>query len=327
LRFEICDFRFEICDFRFEICDFRCEIVGGVPLLFSRKDRPMGRDAICEFPRSQSVTAGDLRFLETQHEGMAGNLKQALSELLRSPVEATLAGVEQCGYGKFVHNLADLSCFNVLKAAPLGDCLMLDVELAILYPMLDRMLGGGHEDEPSPRRALSDIELPLAARIVRVILEQLRQAWQGVVPLKCEVLQVESQPRRLRALPSEESVAIVGFVLTIGGRQGMIRLCVPCRAVRQLADRLVCSRTATDGDLANAVDHSLTEAVVTLASSAIAAGDLRELRVGDVIATETGADREAVVSVGGEPKFRGKPGTCDGCKAVVLTEAIGDSNS
>jgi flagellar motor switch protein FliM len=287
----------------------------------------MGRDAVCEFPRSQSVTAGDLRLLETQHEGMAGPLGTALSELLRSPVEARFAGVEQFGYGKFVHGLASPSYFNVLRVEPLSDCLMLDVELAILYPMLDRMLGGGHEDEPPPRRALSDIELPLAARVARAFLERLRLVWQEVVPLKFEVLQVESQPRRLRALPSEETVVIVGFALTIGGQQGMMRLCVPCRAVRQLADKLTGVRTVIDADIADEVDGSLTEAVVTLASTSLAAGDLRGLHVGDVIATETDADGAAIVSIGGAPKFRGKPGACDGCKAVVLSEVIGDSAS
>jgi len=280
----------------------------------------MGREATCGFPRSQSVTAKDFHLLQRQHEGMAGVLGTVLSEVLRSPVEASLAGVEQFAYGKFVHGLSSPSYFSVLKAEPLSDCLLLDVELAILYPMLDRMLGGGHEHEPPPRRALSDVELPLAARIVRVFLESLRQAWQSALPMRFEVLQVESQPRRLRALPSEETVAIVAFALTIGDQHGMMRLCVPCRAIRQIGDKLVDSRTQED-------DNSLAEVVVALATSSIAAGDLRNLRVGDIIATETDADSAAIASIDGEPKFRVKPGAYDGRKAVVLSEGIGDSAS
>jgi flagellar motor switch protein FliM len=278
----------------------------------------MGQDAICDFPRSDTVTARDVRLLQTQHEGMASLLVTAFSELLRSPVEATFAGVEQFDYGTFVHGLASPSHFSILKAEPLGDCLMLDIELAILYPMLDRMLGGGHEDEPPPRRALSDVELPLAVRVTRVFLEQLRLAWLQVLPLKFETLQIESEPRLLRALPSEETVTIVGFTLTVGGRQGTIRLCIPCRAVRQLVDKLA------DGSAEDA-DASLAEVVVTLATSSMTVGDLRGLRVGDIIATETDADGAATVSIGGRPKFRAKPCACDGRKAVVLSEDVGDS--
>ena len=69
------------------------------------------------------------------------------------------------------------------------------------------------------------------------------------------------------------------------------------------------------------------EVVVTLATSSIAAGDLRSLRVGDIIVTETDADHAATVSIDGEPKFRAKPGACDGRKAVVLSEGINGSAS
>lgn len=280
----------------------------------------MGQEAICDFPRSDTVTARDLRLLQSQHNNMASAVAAAFSELLRSPVGATFAGVEQFAYGKFVHGLACPSHFSVLKAEPLGDCLMLDIELAILYPMLDRMLGGGHEDEPPPRRALSDVEVPLAARIVRVFLDQLRLAWREILPLKFETLQIDSEPRLLRTLPSEETVAIVGFTLTVGGRQGMIRLCIPCRAVRQLADAL-----ANGG--AEDVDSPLAKIVVTLATSSITVGELRVLQVGDIIATEAAADNAAVVSVDGHPRFRGKPGACDGRKAIVFAEEIGDAVS
>jgi flagellar motor switch protein FliM len=275
----------------------------------------MGQEAICDFPTSDTVTARDLRLLQTQHNNMASVLAAAFSELLRSPVDATFAGVEQFAYGKFVHGLASPSHFSVLKAEPLGDCLMLDIELAILYPMLDRMLGGGHEDEPPPRRALSDVEVPLAARVTRVFLEQLRQTWHEVLPLKFETLQIDSEPRLLRTLPSEETVAIVGFTLTVGGRQGMIRLCIPCRAVRQLADAL--------GDsAAEDVDGSLAKIVVTLATSSITVGELRDLQVGDIIATEAAASSTAVVSIDGRPKFHGKSAACNGRKAVILSEIV-----
>ena len=61
---------------------------------------------------------------------------------------------------------------------------------------------------------------------------------------------------------------------------------------------------------------------VTLAETQIAAGELADLRVGDIIATETAADSPAIVSIEGAAKFRAKPGTYQGRKAVRLTEAM-----
>ncbi len=193
---------------------------------------------------------------------------------------------------------------------------MLDIEPAILYPMIDRLLGG-RGDEPPPGRPLSDIELPLAARIVRLFLGQLQAAWKGVLDLKFEILQVESNPRLLRVLPSDEMVVVVGFQLTIGDLQGMMRLCLPCRAMQRIGES---HRQAPS----NCNGEALVEVAVTLATTPIATHELESLRVGDIIATETAVGSPAVVSIAGQPKFRGEPGVCQGRKAVRLTEAIED---
>ena len=67
----------------------------------------------------------------------------------------SLAGVDQRTYGEFVDNLDTPACFHVLRAGPLDERLLLDIEPSILYPLIDRMLGGGREDEPPLGRPLT----------------------------------------------------------------------------------------------------------------------------------------------------------------------------
>jgi flagellar motor switch protein FliM len=257
---------------------------------------------------------GHLRRLRNLHERLAGDFAAALCDLLRAPVDVHLTGVDQLGYGQFLAALPTPSCFSLLRADPLEDRLMLDIEPAILYPMIDRLLGG-RGDEPPPARPLSDIELPLALRVVRLFLEHLRRAWKSTWDLKFEVLQVERNPRLLRVLPADEPVVLVGFQLTVGDLQGMLRLCLPCRAIQRLGER------QTEMPAEREVG-SLVELAVTLATTPIAQSDLEGLRLGDIIATETAVGTPAVVSIAGEPKFRGQPGVCQGHNAVRLTESI-----
>jgi flagellar motor switch protein FliM len=287
----------------------------------------MSREAMGEALRSDALACGELRSLQALHEGLPRAFGGALSTILRNPVEVRLAGVDQLSYGKFIHGLQDPSHFSVLKAEPLGDRLMLDVELAILYPIIDRLLGG-RADDPPPRRAPSDIELPLAGRIVRVFLTNLREVWQGVLPLRFEVLQVGSHPRLLRVLPSDETAVLLSFAIVIGNQQGMMRLCLPCRAIRRIADRLADrgrmeSPVATDHEEGStdcgASDGPGAEVAVTLATTSITASELSGLRIGDIIVTETTPDSPAVVLIDGTPRFRGKPGASQGRKAVALS--------
>jgi flagellar motor switch protein FliM len=296
----------------------------------------MGRESLQDIPRSDALNAGQLQSLRTLHESTPHAFGAALATLLRNPVEIRLAGVDQLTYGQFVHGLDDPSYFSVLKADPLHDRVLLDVDLTILYPMLDRMLGGGHADEPAPHRPPSDIERPLAARIVRLFLEHLQQAWQSALPLRFELLQAESHPRLLRVLPSDETVALLTFAVTIGNRQGFMRLCFPCRALRQIGDKSgnlvgpLQSSSAAEGaetPADNAAGTPGVELVVTIATTTIAASDLQSLQVGDIILTETAADSPATVSIDGQLDFHGQPGVCDGRKAVVLSDASPDAGS
>jgi flagellar motor switch protein FliM len=287
----------------------------------------MGRGLTPDVSQPDALSTGELRLLQTLHEGLPRTLGAALSTMLRNLVDVRLAGIDQLTYGKFVHGLEDPSYFNVLKAEPLGDRVMLDIELAILYPILDCLLGG-RADGPPPRRPPSDIELPLAGRIVRVVLKELQDTWRSAVPLRFEALQVGSHPRLLRVLPADETVVLVSFAMTIGKRQGMMRLCLPSRAIRQIANRLAGGNRPDPSSSSEPGEASAeragggnrsAEVVVMLAATSIAAGELGGLRVGDIILSETAADSPAVVSIDGVPKFRGKPGASQGRKAVALS--------
>ncbi len=266
---------------------------------------------------------------------LTGDLAAALSALLRTRTEVSLAGVDRLSYGKFVAGLETPTFFNLLKAEPPGDCLMLSIEPSVLYLMIDRVLGGGRDDEPPPCRPLSDIELPLAARIVRLFLEHLSRAW-SVAGLELAVVQVESNPRLLRTLPADEPVTLVRYRLALGHSQGMIRLCLPCRLLERLAadHRSAAVPAAAErcgGEppaasvaevAATAGSASSVELSVTLAATAITADELGSLRLGDIVATETEADSPAVVSVAGKPSFLGRPGVCQGRMAVRISGPV-----
>jgi flagellar motor switch protein FliM len=114
-------------------------------------------------------------------------------------------------------------------------------------------------------------------------------------------------------------VMVAGFELGIGDLRGMMRLCLPHRAIERMDEQgSPENRSPADrppADLLAAVE-------VTLAETPIAGSDLTGLRVGDIISTETEAGSPAIVSIAGVAKFRAKPGVYQGHKAAVLVEEI-----
>src|SRR3970282_986024 len=120
--------------------------VAGVPGRSGPKVAPY------DFKRPERVGKEQMRALQTMHEGFGRNFGAALSALLRSIVEVKLTSVDQLTYSEFVFSLENPTCFNLINAAPLEGQLILDINLSLLYPIIDRLLGGGSDSRSEERR-------------------------------------------------------------------------------------------------------------------------------------------------------------------------------
>ncbi len=294
--------------------------------------KPRDKITPYDFKRPERVGKEQMRALQTLHEGFGRNFGAALSALLRSIVEVKLTSVDQLTYSEFVFSLENPTCFNLLKAEPLEGNLILDINPSILYPIIDRLLGGGREAGPLARRPLTEIELRLVSRITGLFLKELRHAWENVLDLALEVVQVESNPQLVQIVPPNEVVVLISFELTIGELRGMMNLCIPYNSIERISAKLSANswiaygkRQATPESMAQigrAVCTSEVEVRVRLAQTRISTGELIGLRVGDIITTEKDIHRPLVVSVEGIAKFHAKAGCVKGHKAVLITDTI-----
>lgn len=285
-----------------------------------------------DFKRPERVGKEQMRALQTLHEGFGRNFGAALSGLLRRIVEVKLTSVDQLTYSEFVFSLENPTCFNVLRADPLEGSLILDINPSILYPILDRLLGGGKEPTPPARRPLTEIELRIVSRITRLFLDELKHAWSNVVDLVPSVERVESNPQLVQIVPPNEVVILISFELTVGDLRGMMNLCIPFNSIERVSGKLTSnswlsySRAASSPDSKERVKRQLgaarVELVATLAETRITTADLLNLRVGDVITTDKDQRRPLEVAVAGRPKFAASAGTFKGQLAVRIEEPL-----
>ncbi len=294
----------------------------------------IGREKVTpyDFKRPERVGKEQMRALQTLHEGFGRNFGAALSALLRSIVEVKLTSVDQLTYSEFVFSLENPSCFNLLKADPLEGNLILDINPSILYPIIDRLLGGGREMGALARRPLTEIELRLVSRITGLFLEELRHAWENVMDLKLAVLQVESNPQLVQIVPPNEVVVVISFELTIGDLRGMMNLCIPYNSIERIGGKLSANNWVTYGrknasketiqQISETICSSPVGVQVRLAQTRIGTGELMRLRVGDIITTQKDVHQPVIVSVEGVPKFRAKLGAYKGHKAIMIQNSI-----
>jgi flagellar motor switch protein FliM len=294
--------------------------------------RPREKVTPYDFKRPERVGKEQMRALQTLHEGFGRNFGAALSGLLRSIVEVKLTSVDQLTYSEFVFSLENPTCFNLLRAEPLEGNLILDINPSILYPIIDRLLGGGKDSGPLARRPLTEIELRLVSRITSLFLDEMRRAWANVIDLDLSVERVESNPQLVQIVPPNEVVVLISFELTLQDVRGMVNLCIPFNSIERIGNKLSANnwlaysrRGATPESIEHigrALKGAMVEVVVELAESRINTGDLLGLRVGDIVTTEKDIREPLDVVVQGVTKYRAKAGAFKGRKAIQIEQTV-----
>lgn len=294
--------------------------------------RTQEKIAVYDFKRPERVGKEQMRALQTMHEGFGRNFGAALSALLRTIVEVKLTSVDQLTYSEFVFSLENPTCFNLISAKPLEGQLILDINPSILFPIIDRLLGGSTSGEAPARRPLTEIELRLVSRITGLFLEEMGRSWENVLELELAVDRVESNPQLVQIIPANEVVILVSFELTVGETRGMVNLCIPFNSIERIGHKLTSnswvsySKRPPTSESIQMVTQQIAvapvEMVVELAQTSIATVDLINLRVGDIIASEKDIEEPLVVSVEGRPKFHARPGHFKGRKAIEVMATL-----
>jgi len=191
-----------------------------------------------DFKRPERVSKDQMRALEAIHEGFARNFGASLSGFLRTIVEVRVTTTEQLTYSEFIYSLPNPTCFNLLAAPPLDGQMCLEISPLIIYPIIDRLLGGSNAEMFIPQRPLTSIEQRLISRIIDRALDNLTEVWSALVEVKFRLNETESNPHLVQIVAPNEVVVVVGFELKMGARAGTISLCIPFNVIEPVMDRL-----------------------------------------------------------------------------------------
>ena len=288
-----------------------------------------------DFKTPDRVGKEQMKTLQTMHEGFGRKFAAGLSALLRAIVDVKLTSVDQLAYSEFTFGLDNPTCLNLLRAEPLEGNLILDVSPSILYPMIDRLLGGGREPAMTARRPLTEIEQRLVLRVTKMFLQELKRAWENVIDLEFEVIQTESNPQLIQVVPPNEVVIVLCFEVVLIEVRGTITLCIPYNSFERIQNKLTSGNWTgysskkqatpqTIKQISKDVRNMKTEVKVKLAEATMKVHEFINLRVGDIICTQKNASSPLLVSVAGIPKYWASPGKHKGYIAVEIENDIED---
>lgn len=267
-----------------------------------------------DFRRPDRIAKSQLRAIHQLHETFVHNLVSSLSAYLRTYLLVNLVSVEQLSCEEFLNGLPSPTCMLSLGLRPYDGYGLLELSPALVFPILEVLLGGDGKTSTLLRREITEIEQKLLDSLFRIILNDLKQAWQAVAPIEFTIHTVETEPQFLRVLAPTEAVVAVGIEIRIGDNVGMMNIAVPsiiAKMMRQKFDqqwsmRRTQSTDAEQGAMLARIQPSLLDMDVRLRGPRLLTRDLLRLTEGDVLAFDFPVDRPLDGLLNGKLLFGGR---------------------
>jgi len=247
--------------------------------------------------------------------------------------------MEQRPYGDFIGSLGNPTCLHLVSAVDEGGSFVLEMSPSIVFPLLDRLLGGSGDDARLPARPLTRLEQTLLGLLADRAVAALEEAWFGDDERRFDLAEFEHNPVLMQTVgPSEPSV-VIGFELRLGRSTGRVHVALPLRPLNGLLTRILDARSVEENAASNPSGPQaplerdrllgrLSQTNITLRADLVTLPiqlqDILTLKPGDVIDTELPRTAEIKVHLDGETTFHATAGTHNGRRAVRLTSTVAE---
>ncbi len=290
--------------------------------------------ATYDFKRPERVSKEEIRGFQTLAELLARDLSTALGASMRAIARVSVVSVDQITSDEYVISISNPTSYNIIQLPPLEGNMLLEFSPSLIFPILDRMLGG-RGAAISETRELTEIEQRLTVNIIQVALDTLVQAWRHVETFSWRLIAQENDPQIVQIVAGSEIVLALRFELNVGDISGTMSFCMPAIVIEPILEKVGAEYTFYGSKpqyqdpenskmLAEVVTRSTARAEANMVGSRISVADLLKLQVGDIVRLDNSvADESSVtVHVCGKPKFKAKQGRIGNKQALQIISRI-----
>ncbi|MGH9685686.1 MAG: flagellar motor switch protein FliM [Candidatus Acidiferrales bacterium] len=283
----------------------------------------------CDFRQSGQLSKNQVRQVTSLHDNFAPNVSNSLGAYLRVGFQMSLVAVEQLAYSEFLGRLPEQTYFSTALLMPTEETAALQMDLSLVFPMIDLLLGGpGHSlDEP---RDLTEIEEQIATTVIGVLWRELQSTWQIAWLIEFSAGPRLKPSQTMSLLPPGERVLNVSFEIQLTDVRGVLNLVFPAvvsnMLLRKLSQQGLVHRRRRSEDSAARIRDRLLEASVTmdldLAHVPLRIRDIVDLELGQVLPLRHSLEAPMMISINGEPIFSGAPVSCGPTRAALTQSRL-----
>jgi flagellar motor switch protein FliM len=275
------------------------------------------------FKRPDRISKNQLRSLHFIHDRFARNFSSSISAYLRTVVEISLEDTSQVSYVDFLAGASDPTCYAAISLRPLDGSAAVEIGPEIIFPMLDRLLGGAGDPLQSVR-PMTEIEQKIVQNVLRIFVDNLKESWKPVYPLDCALTATETHPHLVQVVAPNEMVIHFKFHVRMREAISKMHLALPLLVLEPIShifDQELYSRKKIirDGTLLTQLRHTGVNISLETAETQFPMESLLSLQVGDTLVLAQRQEWPVHLKVAGKTKLYAQASKDARKKAFCIT--------
>jgi len=169
------------------------------------------------------------------------HLSLNLRNLLQINAEARLKDIRSVSFNDYLDSLAPPSVFNIFKIEEWATPGLIMLNNNMIYSLINILLGGKKytNNHKVDERPYSPLEFNLVGRFVSLALEDLRNSFAFVCPIRFVLDQQESNPKLIGTIPSNSLVSVCSIKIDVGEFSGLMDLVIPHTSLDPIREKLL----------------------------------------------------------------------------------------
>jgi flagellar motor switch protein FliM len=273
-----------------------------------KKSKPFTKVQPYNYKRPDRISKNQLRSLHFVHDRFSRNVSSAISAFLRKVVEINLDTIEQIAYAEYLAAASDPTCYSSVSLKPLEGSAALEVSPSAVYSILDRLLGGSGAPLEIDR-PMTEIEQNVLQRVLKIIVDHLKEAWRQIYAIEFAVTATETHPHMIQVVSPNEMVVVFTFQMRTRDCNAKITLAFPTLAlepIMHIFDKEWTGRkkTAAGSTLASNIHKVPVNVSIETGQTYYPLRSILTLEEGDTLVLEQRKELPMVLRVSGKEKLK-----------------------
>ena len=190
---------------------------------------------------SALVSYERLPMLEIVFDRLVRLATTSLRNFTSDNVEVSLESITSVRFGDYLNSIPLPAILSVIKAEEWENFGLLTVDSNLIYSMIDVLLGGRRSAGVIriEGRPYTTIEMALARRMIEVILEDTKKAFEPLTQVTFNLERLETNPRFAAISRPANAAILVDLRIDMDDRGGKIEILLPYATIEPIREQLL----------------------------------------------------------------------------------------